>query len=399
MSTDKLTIPKVAANGTQSRILKIIRDCSPISRTGIVAEGDLPHAAVSRAVSNLLSNKVVTEESLADTNGPRRKRGLRLSPDFGYCMAVEYSPRGIGGVILDMAYNAVVKDKEKVVLESLGRDEKIKEIKTFIEKLLNQASSLSGKCFGLAVVDPGIIDEKAGISLTASIMEHWKSVPIVKILEDYFNLPVMLLNTSMAKIRAVDRLELRNESGNLIYIEYGEGIACGLKMGAQYMPGQSNLAGEFGHLRITDNQVPCRCGGVGCLEAIAALPALAQNAKQAMSDSSDSCLADMKDFNGFAVLDAAAKGDRIACRIVDEAFEYLGRAVAGLTNILNPEIIMLDNTISFAGEESINFLKRSMRSNMLPSHCAKLDVRISSLNSHIGALGGAVAVLDYCLEV
>ena len=232
-----------------------------------------------------------------------------------------------------------------------------------------------------------------------TIMDDWNNVPIVDILQQHFNLPVMLLNSSSAHIRAVDRLELRNEYRNLIYIEYGKGIACGLKLEDNYILGQSNLAGELGHLRVTDSQIPCRCGGVGCLEAVAALPALARNAKEAISENSSSSLARIENIDGLTVLTAAAKGDRLAIRVVDEAFEYLGRAVAGLINILNPEAVVFDSNISLAGEEAVGALMRALKKNILPSNFAELKVKISSLPSYLCVLGGAVALLDLCLKV
>jgi predicted NBD/HSP70 family sugar kinase len=399
LSRDKITFLKIPSNGTQSTILHVVRDCSPVSRSGIVAQSSLPHAAVSRAVGNLLSKKIVTEEPLADTTGPRRKRGIRLNSQFGHCLSIEYGPAGIEGVILESSYNTLLKKEAKVSLESSSRDDKIENITAFIEEFIKEKSTLPGNCLGLAVVDPGIIDKQARISLMATIMDNWDNVPIADILEEHFNLPVLLLNSSMALIRAVDRLELRNEYRNLVYIEYGKGIACGLKLEDNYILGQSNLAGELGHLRVTDSQIPCRCGGVGCLEAVAALPALARNAKEAISENSSSSLARIENIDGLTVLAHAAKGDRLAIRVVDEAFEYLGRAVAGLVNILNPEAVVFDSNISLAGEEAVDALMRALNKNILPSNLAELKVQISSLPSYLCVLGGAVALLDHCLKV
>ncbi len=398
MSSDKLIFPKLASNGTQANILHVVRDCSPISRSGIVAKSGMPHAAVSRAVADLLNNQIVTEEPLADTKGPRRKRGIRLNPQFGHCLSVEYDPAGIEGVILDTSYKTLLKKGEKDTLESASRDNKIEMIISFIERLIVAESSLPGKCLGLAVIDPGIIDKQAKVSLMTTIMDDWTDVPIVDILQEHFDLPVMLLNSSMALIQAVDRLELRNEYRNLIYIEYGKGIACGLKLENEYILGQSNLAGELGHLRVTDSQVPCRCGGVGCLEAVAALPALARNAKEALGEKSSSCLAQIDNIDGLTVLTSAAEGDRLSLRIVDEAFEYLGQAVAGLVNILNPEVLVFDNNISLAGKEAIETLTRSLNKNTLPSSLTELKIKISTIPLYLCVLGGAVAVLDHCLK-
>ncbi|MFH1614522.1 MAG: ROK family transcriptional regulator [Planctomycetota bacterium] len=397
LSTNKLKICKIAANGTQATILKVVRDNSPISRSGIVSHSGLPHAAVSRSVGMLLERGIVTESTLADTNGPRRKRGIMLNPEYGYCLAAEYGPSRIEGVIFNTAYGQVLNSVKEVPLGPMRQAEKIHHIKSFIEELRKQAPA-DGQCLGLGIIDPGIVSEQRGMALVSSTMADWHNVPIVQILEDHFSLPVMLLNTSMSKIRAVDRFEVKGASDNLIYVEYGEGIGCGLKLEGNYITGQSCLAGELGHLRVTDKAVPCQCGGLGCLESVSALPALAREAQEALRQSSRGLLTKLDQIDGSAVLNAASDGDRLASHIVDEAFDYLARAVAGLVNIVNPEIVVFDNMIGKAGDEAVNALMRSLSKNILTSHWESLEARISTIKSHIGALGGAAAVLDHCLD-
>lgn len=398
MSVSKIGFMELPSNGTQAAILQAVRDSSPISRTGIVSLTGQPHAAVSRSVAVLLQNGIITESALSDTAGPRRKRGIRLNPEFGYCIAVEYGPEAIEGVVINTAYETLFTKTKKIHLAHLLPNDKIGHISAFVDELKAEVPVSIGRCLGLAAVDPGAIDRQAGVALMSTTMEHWHNVPVVKILESALNLPVMLLNTSVSKIRAIDRLELRGTSNNMIYIEYGEGIGCGLKLEGNYISGHSCLAGELGHVRFTDKSTVCACGGIGCLESVAALPALAARAKLALNKDSTSLLADIKDIDGLAVLKAAGKDDRLASHIVDEAFDYLGRAISGLINILNPEIILLDNSISVAGDEAVATLMRSINKNILSWHLKSLDVRISKLTSHIGALGGAAAVMDRCLE-
>jgi predicted NBD/HSP70 family sugar kinase len=398
LSTDKLKIFRVASNGSQSTILKSVRDSWPISRSGIVSLTGLPHAAVSRSVAILQEKGIITESPLTDTNGPRRKRGLRLNPQFGYCLAVEYNSNEIEGAAADTSYTPIAKENEKIQLGAAPKNNKINFIQSFINKLQKSVSCHKGKCLGVAMVDPGIVDDKTGTVLMSTILDDWNHIPIVQILEERLNLPVMLLNTSMAKIRAIDRLELNSASQNVMYVEYGNGIGCGLKLSGNYISGETFLAGELGHVRITDTPTACRCGGLGCLESVAALPALVISAKQRLTEGSRSVLTDVENLDGHDVLKAAAEGDRLASHIVDEAFDYLGRAVAGIVNVLNPQIVVFDHIIDKAGEEAVTTLIRSLKKNTLASHADHLEIRISKLDSHVGTLGGAAAILDYALD-
>jgi len=398
LSRNKLKFRKSFANNTQGLILQVVRDNAPISRSGIVNMTSLDHAATSRAVNLLIQRGIITQEPFSDTTGPRRKKGLNLNPNHGYCLAIGYDSFGIEGVIFNTAYKQVCGERKNIRFAEMAKAEKIETIKNFATDFQKKKPAAFTNCLGMAIIDPGIIDEKNGVALMSSTMEHWENTPIVSILQKVFNMPVKLLNTSMAIIRAVDRIELKGLPENFIYIEYSDGIGCGLKVNGAYMAGENNLAGELGHLRVTDEQVPCGCGGFGCLEAVAALPALVKNAEESLTENSDSLLNDYKKLTGMDVLDAASKGDRLASHIVDSAFESLARAVAGLVNVINPGLLVFDSTIAKAGEEAIATLKRSLQKNILASHQQNLEIKISSLEAFLGPLGGAAAVMDECLQ-
>lgn len=396
MSDSKIRFAELAANGTQATILQAVRDVSPISRTGIVSLTGQPHAAVSRSIATLLDTGLVTESALTDTRGPRRKRGIKLNPQFGYCLAVEYRTSVIEGVVVNTAYETVLSETHQVHFTDATEEEITKMIINFLKELKDEVPESLGRCLGVAVVDPGAIDTVAGMTIMATSFKHWANVRIVEIIENHLHLPVILLNTSTAKIRAIDRLELRNAYKNVAYIEYGDGIGCGLKLEGNYIQGCNNVAGELGHIRVTDEPVLCRCGGYGCLEAVAALHVLAEKAMAVIAD--DMNMSNQAEIDGIKILEAAAKGDRLATYLVDQAFDYLGRAVATLVNIVNPEVVVFDNKISVAGEEAYNVLLRSLRKYTFHPSFKSLDLRISQTGSYLGALGGAASVMDRCLE-
>jgi predicted NBD/HSP70 family sugar kinase len=396
LSTDKLKLSKIAQNGTQATILQVVRDSSPISRSGIVSLTGQPHAAISRSTAILLEKNILLEDSGSDTNGPRRKRGLELNPDYGYVVGIEYGADGIETVAMNTAYQPIYKTDKKTDLANLNQNEILDLICASVKEVQKKVKMSADKCIGLAAVDPGLIDDDQGMSVFATTMSNWNNVHVVDHCQQQLKLPVMLLGTSTAKTLAVDRLELKNSIANLLYIEYGRGIGCGIKLNNTYISGEGHLAGELGHLQVSDSHVVCRCGGVGCLEAMASLTALAQIANSCI-ESNNSILSQNKNITGMDVLRAAAQNDKLASRIVDEAFERLGAAIAGLVNILSPKLVLLDNIINEAGPDAVTVLMRSLQKTILASHRRQLEIRISTLTSHLGALGGAAAMLDNCL--
>lgn len=399
MSTSTVRSPaSFAANGTQARILHAVRERSPISRTGIVEATGLPHAATSRAVAVLLQEGVLIEIPYADTQGPRRKKGLAFNPAKGYCVAVEYGPAGFEAVALNTAYEEIASARKEMDLAPLPRADKIEAIGVFLEEFLRGARIPEGPPLRIALVDPGIVDTARGVTVESSMLEDWHAVPMRAIFEREFGCPVELLSSSQAKIRAVDRLEVGGGVPDLLHIEYGEGIGCGLKLGGQYVAGAQNLAGELGHMRVAGEDAPCRCGAKGCLEAIASLPAIAAQARKQMPYVAVSAGGPSSQINGMEVLEAFEQGDALAGTIVRAAFRHLAQAAGGIINVVNPAVCVLDHRLGSAGPRVLAAFLEALERSTLPAHWQALDVRVCGLDAYIGPLGGAAAVLDRCLD-
>jgi predicted NBD/HSP70 family sugar kinase len=389
----------LARTRTLSTVIRAIRDSSPISRSALALQTEFTHAAISRAVSALLTEGTVVERRLADTTGPRRKHGLELNGDFGYALGIEYSATHLRGVVVDLAGQrrlAVVEDTD---LGARSREERINLITDFSARLLETARSTPGRCLGVGLVDPGIVDRERGVTLSSSLLDDWSEVPIAQAVLSRCGLPVRLVGSGIAKVKAVDRLELARPVRDLLYVEYGDGIACGLKLDGRYIAGSRNSSGELGHLKISTREPkPCRCGGLGCLEAHAALPAIVRRCQEALSANSRSVLSGTAAINGPQVLEAAAQHDLLARFVVEEAFEMVGVAIAGVVSIINPGVLVLDGTFAAAGDEIRDHLLRVIRRSSLPDHWSALEIQFSKSDEYIGSVGGAVDLIDSLLE-
>ncbi len=398
MSTIKLRIPKIANCNSQSVLLNIIRDQGPVSRSRLVEYSNQPLAAVSRTISRLMADQIVLEIPMGDDTGPRRKRALCLNPNLGHCLSIDYGPDEISAIALNTAYGPILKKQDSFPLKTMTRHDRIKTFIEYIRRCQSEIPSSAGPCLAICFVDPGVIDEANGTVLMSSILDNWTQVPITEIIEKEFKIPVMLLNTNTTNIRAVDRFELKNAFQNFVYVEYQSGISCGIKLQGNYITGRSYLAGEFGHMKVTDQPIPCRCGAAGCLEAIAAMPALAQKYQYLLQRIPDDRSQLPDKIAGLDVLRLSAEGHRLAQRVVEEAFEYLGNAIGGLVNLLAPDVVVLDHRIRLAGDEAVGVLLHSAKKSMLSIHVPSTDIRISMLHSNIPSLGGAVALLDTMID-
>jgi predicted NBD/HSP70 family sugar kinase len=386
----------LAENGTEATILMAVRDHSPLSRARLFQLSGLPPATISRAAAKLLEQGVLVEERNADTSGIRAKRGLGLNPAAATAIGIEYTPRGVSGVVVSAAYGERHRESQELDLAAMGSKAGIAAILKFAKTFVAAATPETGRLLGIGLADPGIVDASKGVETRSTILPGWSGVPVADTISKAFNLPVVLMNSMSAAIRAVDRREVPDRQSNVLFIEYGDGVACGMKLGGRYHGGFGSRAGELGHFRISDRPVPCRCGAAGCLEALASLPSLAREAKSALLDDSASVLASQGDFDGQAVLAAAAAGDRLAGRVVGEAFKYLARAVAGLANVLAPELIILDSSLAQAGERAFDSFEREFELSLLEAGAAG-KIMLSKIGPERNALGAAFSILDAAL--
>ena len=339
------------------------------------------------------------ERRLADTMEPRRTRGLALNGDYGYALGIEYSAVGLRGITLDLANRRLGAIQESVDLGGRSRSERVSLIADFSARLLEASRSAPGRCLGIGLVDPGIVDSGRGVALTSSLLDDWNDVPISEAVSSRCGLPVRLLGTGIAKVKGVDRMELARPVRDLLYIEYGDGIACGMKLNGRYVTGSTNSAGELGHLKVvTQEPKPCRCGGLGCLEAHAALPAIVRRCQEALAANSRSVLAGAASLDGPTVLEAASRHDLLARLVVEEAFEMVGTAIAGVVSVTNPNVLVLDGIFAAAGDEARDHLLRVIRRGTLPDHWSALKIQFSGSDAYLGCAGGAVDLVDSLLE-
>ena len=172
-----------------------------------------------------------------------------------------------------------------------------------------------------------------------------------------------------------------------------------MKLDGRYIAGSTNSAGELGHLKVvSQDPKPCRCGGMGCLEAHAALPAIVRRCREALAANSRSVLSDAASLDGAMILEAAARHDLLARLVVEEAFEMVGTAIAGVVSVTNPNVLVLDGAFAAAGDEIRDHLLHVIRRGMLPDHWSALTIQFSSSDAYLGSAGGAVDLVDSLLE-
>jgi glucokinase len=226
----------------------------------------------------------------------------------------------------------------------------------------------------------GQVEAGTGRVLSAPNL-RWEGVPLGSRLEEALGLPVTVAND----VRAATWGEWREGAGrgldDLVVLFVGTGIGGGVVSGGRVLEGAGGEAGELGHTPLVFEGRPCRCGAQGCLEAYAGGWAVAERAAEAAREDREAGARLLRDAGGAPekitarhVSEAAAEGDALATRLAAETARYLGRGLAGVANVFNPERIVLGGGVIEGQPELVEEAGEQARAQALGPHAEGLEV-------------------------
>jgi glucokinase len=238
---------------------------------------------------------------------------------------------------------------------------------------------------------PGAFDPETK-TVWAPNLPGWKKVPLGRMLERGLERPVFVEGDRNVQALAEAWLGAgRGRVWNLVFLTVGTGIGAGLILDGRLIPGKRGVAGAVGWLAI-DRDWRREYGLIGCLESLGAGPAVARLARKALRAGSGSLmrkLAGKERITAEVVAEAARRGDRTARRVLDEVGSNLGRGVAGIISLLNPELVVVGGGLAGAGELILAPLRRAARQWGQPLASRQVRIVRSKLGEDAGVLGAA----------
>jgi glucokinase-like ROK family protein len=250
---------------------------------------------------------------------------------------------------------------------------------------------------GIGVAVPSPIDHRTPDRLSETVLPAWKGQSVFQHLRDRFEVPVYIDNDANLGAVAERWWGAGRGIDHFTYIKLGTGIGSGHIIGGSVFRGATNVAGEIGHLSLDPSGELCVCGNRGCLTTFAGREALVRRAEALLADGGSSVL-EGRPLTASALEEAAENGDPLAIEVVHEAAHYLGIAVAGLLNLLNPGAVILGGGMARAGEHLLVPLRETVIHRTLVNSVAASEIRLSELGPRSIALGAATAVLAAALD-
>jgi glucokinase len=242
---------------------------------------------------------------------------------------------------------------EKVTLDTklaLGRDHVIGEMCNAIQKLSGQYRG-SGNFVGVGIGVPGLIDMETGMMRRQANLPGWSDYPVRDEIERRLGVRIFLENDAKAAALGEKWLGAGRDVDNMAMITLGTGIGGAIILNGKIYYGLNGMAGEFGHVTIEPNGVPCGCGNHGCAERYASATAIVRMAQEAIEFGQASAIAAIADSDALSaesIYILAINGDEVAQSIFQRFGRSLGILLADLVNILNLEMFVIGGGVASA---------------------------------------------------
>jgi glucokinase len=268
--------------------------------------------------------------------------------------------------------------------------EKVADIMAAYARVTIENSGLNwDNVVGVGAGIPGFMDLKNGIVRLAPNLK-WIDVPIKAMLEERLQKPVLIDND--ANVAALGEAWAGAGKGiqNVVMFTLGTGVGGGIVMNGRIVTGEG-AAGELGHINVVPDleAIQCGCGQVGCVETVSSATGIVKMAKDAVERGDKTSLALVEEISAKSVFDEARAGDEVANRIVQRAAYYLGRTLATVAVVLNPQRYIIGGGVSRAGELLFGHVRDTFAKFTPPASQVNVDIVVATLGNDAGMIGAA----------
>jgi len=349
---------------------------------------------ITGTLTELIDEGYVVEMGHAPSTGGRRGLMYALKEDVMYVVSVAMDQFVTRIAIVDMN-NRYVSGIENFRLPLAGNREAPALLAEKISEVIHQSGITTDDIIGIGVGMPGFVNPVIGVNYT------FMEIPggaIAGYLEEKLNLPVFIDNDSSLIALAECRFGTARHIRTAMVINIGWGIGLGLIINAELFRGENGFAGEFSHIPLFLNGRLCGCGKKGCLETESSLLVVLEKAKEGLETGRQSLLkglsTDDHELAIDAIISAAGRGDQFAIELLSGAGYTIGRGVAILIHLFNPEAIILSGRGASPGIIWQTTIQQALNEHCIPRLFANTSIKISTLGYHAQIIGAAALVME-----
>lgn len=357
-------------------VLRSVITADQASRASVTKEIGLTKMAVSNIVSELIEEGYLTELHAIPGGVGRNPVLLDIAPESPLLAGVYLSRDRLSVILTDLKLTVLHRNSTALAAETA------ESLRDKLLALTEQILSLAPRrVLGFGVSAIGLLDIEHGVLLNPHNFYGIQNFPIVKLLEEWYELPVFLHNDMKAAALAEKLFGKMKKEQNFIYLGLSNGIGAGIMVDGRLFG--SDATGEIGHLSLDEQGLPCNCGRKGCLETYASLPIVLDRLKEACG------LPDLSPEEFPQVLE-----DWRAVPVMEDVMEKLASALIDMVNLMDTDAIIIGHEGCFIPQRYFSLLEDEVNLHMFAAGYKKISVMPSFFGTEAPLFGSVCCVLD-----
>jgi predicted NBD/HSP70 family sugar kinase len=369
--------------GNRAQVIDVLRQEGSASRADIARRTGLSRTTVSSLVAELQRAGMVAEVG-GDASRPTGGRGrpgvlLALQSSGGTAVGIDLGHTHVRVAVADLSAHVLAERHRRLDVDG-SAEAALGAAADLVTEALDAAGADRERIVGAGVGLPAPVDRRAAtVGLPA-----WVGLHPLEELERRLALPVIVDNDANLGALAEYTTGAGKGVRDILYLKLASGIGAGLVLDGRLYRGAGGIAGELGHVHAVPGGLVCRCGNRGCLETVAAGPALVRLLRASHGE----------DLTTEGLLRLAEAGDVGVRRVFTDAGRSIGEAVAALVNAVNPALIVVGGELSAVGPPLLEGIRGSIERYALPAAVAGLDIVPGVLGERAEILGAIALVLS-----
>lgn len=397
------SIAPIFVDSGEAEIMRALRRHGRISRSEVTSITGWSKAKASQEIRSLVNKGLLVEIGEGISQGGRKPGLLRINTQLGYIVGIDIGAINLQITMADVT-GLVVQRRSEPTDVHLNPETVLGRCSELITEMVIAQGGTLGQILGIGVGVPGPVDFAQGVLVAPPLMPKWENFRIRGFFKEAFPSAFVVVDNdvnimALGEQRAGDGVNV----DHFIFIKIGTGIGAGIISNGKLHRGSDGSAGDIGHICVDKKGPLCTCGNIGCLEAIAAGPAIVSKAMEAAQNGTSPILSKMLKLSGVLKVEdvniACREGDQAALDIIRYSGQMIGEVLAGLVNFFNPSHIFIGGRIANFGNHLLVAIRREVLQRSLPLATTHLSIKFSRMGSDVGVTGAIALALDHLFVI
>lgn len=382
-------------NGAKSGLIKkqiveYFLRCGNASIPDVAKELNFSVPTIAKYVAEMCEDGFLCDYGKIETKEGRHPNSYGVNADACYFVGVDIkwfeltiALMNFSGEIVEMKVNAEFRFENS--------PQKLEEVCRLVKEYIASLAVDKDKILNVNVNVSGRVNPDSGYSFS---IFNFAEKPLADVISEQIGRHVTIENDTRSMAYGEYTKFYSGERKNVIFVNASWGVGIGVVIDGQIYCGKSGYAGEFGHMSVYNNEIMCHCGKKGCLETEASGVAIHRELLRHIADGESSVLSQAvqagRSITMTDIIDAVAKEDMLCIELVEEVGQKLGKQIANLINIFNPELVVVGGTLALTGDYLMQPIKTAVRKYSLNLVSSDSQILVSKLKDKAGIYGSCM---------